>query len=324
MARKAKIVGIGAYLPQRVISNDELSQSLDTSDEWIRARTGIEARHFAVEDEATSDLAAHAARDALSQSGLTADDIDLVILATTTPDKTFPATAALVQQKLGMHHGAAFDVQAVCSGFVYGVSVAAAMVETGQANRALLVGADCMSRIIDHEDRGTAVLFGDGAGAIIVEACEANDETAPHILGSYLRSDGALSDLLYVDGGPSTTGTVGKLRMRGNEVYRHAVGKIAEAIESLLARHALSVSDIDWFVPHQANKRIIDGVAKRIGLPVEKTVVTVQLHANTSAASIPLALHHHVMGGHVKRGDLIMLEAMGGGLSWGANLLRWA
>ena len=228
-----------------------------------------------------------------------------------------------MQQKLGISHGAAFDVQAVCSGFIYGLSVASAMIESGQARRALLIGAETMTRLLDWSDRATAVLFGDGGGAVVLEETELAAADEPHIVGSYLRSDGNLKDLLYVDGGPSTTGTTGKLRMQGREVYRHAVGNIAEAINSLLAQHDLTVADIDWFVPHQANKRIIDGVAKRIGLPSEKTVVTIQDHANTSAASIPLALHELVKSGRVSSGDLIMLEAMGGGLTWGANLIRW-
>jgi 3-oxoacyl-[acyl-carrier-protein] synthase-3 len=324
MSRKAKITGIGSYLPAEVVSNDDLSKILDTSDEWITTRSGIKQRHRAAEGEATSDIALQAAQDALRVAGITAQDIDLIIVSTTTPDLTFPATAALVQKKLGIHHGAAFDVQAVCSGFVYGLSVASAMVEAGQAQRVLLIGAETMTRLLDWEDRATAVLFGDGGGAVVLEATEIDSPDAPHIVGSYLRSDGNLTDLLYVDGGPSTTGTTGKLRMQGREVYRHAVGNIAEAIESLLQKHDLSVDDIDWFVPHQANKRIIDGVAKKIGLPPEKTVVTVQNHANTSAASIPLALHDLVKSGRLASGDVIMLEAMGGGLTWGANLIIWA
>lgn len=324
MTRKAKIIGIGSYLPQEIISNDDLSKTLDTSDEWIVSRSGIKRRHQAAEGEATSDLAVSAAKSALADAGVSANDIDMIIVSTTTPDLTFPATAALVQQKLGISHGAAFDVQAVCSGFIYGLSVASAMIESGQARRALLIGAETMTRLLDWSDRATAVLFGDGGGAVVLEETELAATDEPHIVGSYLRSDGNLKDLLYVDGGPSTTGTTGKLRMQGREVYRHAVGNIAEAINSLLAQHDLTVADIDWFVPHQANKRIIDGVAKRIGLPSEKTVVTIQDHANTSAASIPLALHELVKSGRVSSGDLIMLEAMGGGLTWGANLIRWA
>lgn len=323
MSRKAKIIGIGSYLPEKTVSNDDLSKILDTSDEWITSRSGIKQRHQAGEGETTSDLAVHAARQALADAAVSTDDIDMIIVATTTPDLTFPATAALVQKKLGISHGAAFDVQAVCSGFVYGLSVASAMVETGQAKRVLFIGAETMTRLLDWDDRATAVLFGDGGGAVVIEATDIDTPNAPHIIGSYLRSDGNLTDLLYVDGGPSTTGTTGKLRMQGREVYRQAVGNIADAINSLLAAHDLKVDDIDWFVPHQANKRIIDGVAKRIRLPAEKTVITVQNHANTSAASIPLALHDLVKSGRVKSGDLIMLEAMGGGLTWGANLVRW-
>ena len=319
--RKATITGLGSYLPDETVSNDDLSQILDTSDEWIRSRSGIAQRHRAAEGEATSDLAVAAAKQALADAGCSPNDVDMIIVATTTPDKTFPATAALVQQKLGISHGAAFDVQAVCSGFVYGMSVGSAMIEAGQATCVLLIGADCMTRILDWEDRATAVLFGDGAGAVIMQATDAD---APHIIDSYLRSDGMLTDLLHVDGGVSSTGTVGHLRMQGREVYRHAVGNIAEAIETLLHRNALSIDDIDWFVPHQANARIIHGVADRIGLPREKTIVTIDQHANTSAASIPLALDSHAKTGQLKRGDLVMLEAMGGGLTWGANLLQWS
>ena len=319
--RKATITGLGSYLPDEIVSNDDLSQILDTSDEWIRSRSGIVQRHRAAEGEATSDLAVAAAKQALADAGCSPNDVDMIIVATTTPDKTFPATAALVQQKLGISHGAAFDVQAVCSGFVYGMSVGSAMIEAGQATCVLLIGADCMTRILDWEDRATSVLFGDGAGAVIMQATDAD---APHIIDSYLRSDGMLTDLLHVDGGVSSTGTVGHLRMQGREVYRYAVGNIAEAIETLLHRNALSIDDIDWFVPHQANARIIHGVADRIGLPREKTIVTIDRHANTSAASIPLALDSHAKTGQLKRGDLVMLEAMGGGLTWGANLLQWS
>ena len=326
MVQKTKIAGIGTYLPKNIITNKDLSKILDTSDAWIQSRSGIQQRHQADEGETTSDLAVSAAEAALAHAKLTPDDIDLIVVATTTPDLTFPATAALVQKKLGMRHGAAFDVQAVCSGFVYGLSVASAMLETGQAKRALLIGAETMTRLLDMQDRATAVLFGDGAGAIVLEACEVAPEdldTASHVMGSYLRSDGELSDILYVDGGPSTTGTTGHLRMQGREVYRHAVGNISDAINTLLQRTGMSIADVDWFVPHQANKRIIDGVAKKIGLPLEKTVVTIHQHANTSAASIPLALCQIVQEGKVRRGDIIMLEAMGGGLTWGANLIRW-
>ena len=323
MVTKAKITGIGSYLPQRIISNDELSKTMDTSDEWIVQRSGIQMRHQAAEGEFTSDLGVQAAQKALQHAGLTIDQIDLIVVATTTPDLTFPATAALIQKKLGMTHGAAFDVQAVCSGFVYGLSVTSAMIESGQAKNALLIGAETMTRLLNWQDRTTAVLFGDGAGAIVMSQCEITGPDQSHVLGSYLRSDGALSDILYVDGGPSTTGTTGHLIMEGREVYRHAVGNISDAIESLLASSGYQVADIDWFVPHQANRRIIEGVAKKIGLPPEKTVITVDKHANTSSASIPLALDLAVRDGRIKSGDLVMLEAMGGGLSWGSNLIRW-
>lgn len=324
MARKAIIIGTGSYLPDRIITNDDLAQTLDTSDEWIKSRSGIKTRHRAAPDELTSDLAVLAAKAAMQSASVTPDDIDLIVIATTTPDLTFPATAAIVQKKLGISHGAAFDMQAVCSGFVYGISIVAAMLESGQAKRALLIGAETMSRIIDWTDRSTAVLFGDGAGAVVIEARKTDNDAATGIIGSYLRSDGAYSDLLYVDGGPSSTGTTGHLQMNGPEVYRHAVGNIAEAINTLLAQSALTIDEVDWFVPHQANKRIIDGVAKKIGLPAEKTVLTIEKHANTSAASIPLALDALSKSGRLRSGDLVMLEAMGGGLSWGANLIRWA
>jgi 3-oxoacyl-[acyl-carrier-protein] synthase-3 len=326
MSRKTKIIGIGSYLPKKVVSNEDLTKILDTSDEWIQSRSGIQQRHQAAEGETTSDLAFEAAQAALANAKLSPADIDLIIVATTTPDLTFPATAALVQKKLGMRHGAAFDVQAVCSGFVYGLSVASAMLETGQATRALLIGAETMTRLLDMEDRSTAVLFGDGAGAVVLEAVDVAPDgldTASHVIGSYLRSDGELSDILYVDGGPSTTGTTGHLRMQGREVYRHAVGNISDAINTLLQQSDMTIADVDWFVPHQANKRIIDGVAKKIGLPIEKTVVTIHQHANTSAASIPLALCQIVQESKVRSGDIVMLEAMGGGLTWGANLIRW-
>ena len=323
MVTKAKITGIGSYLPQRIISNDELSKTMDTSDEWIVQRSGIQMRHQAAEGEFTSDLGVQAAQKALQHAGLTIEQIDLIVVATTTPDLTFPATAALIQKKLGMTHGAAFDVQAVCSGFVYGLSVTSAMIECGQAKNALLIGAETMTRLLNWQDRTTAVLFGDGAGAIVMSQCEITGPDQSHVLGSYLRSDGTLSDILYVDGGPSTTGTTGHLIMEGREVYRHAVGNISDAIESLLASSGYQVADIDWFVPHQANRRIIEGVAKKIGLPPEKTVITVDKHANTSSASIPLALDLAVCDGRIKSGDLVMLEAMGGGLSWGSNLIRW-
>lgn len=323
IVRKAKVIGIGSYLPEKIVSNDELAQTIDTSDEWITQRSGIRQRHVAAEGELTSDLGTHAARRALDSAGVSLTDIDMVIVATTTPDLTFPATAALIQKKLGIHHGAAFDVQAVCSGFVYGMSVASAMIESGQAQCVLMIGAETMTRLLDWSDRTTAVLFGDGAGAVVLQACAVENADASYVMGSYLRSDGAYSDILYVDGGASSTGTTGHLRMQGREVYRHAVGNISDAILSLLDSSGHSVDDIDWFVPHQANERIINGVAKKIGLPPERTVISVDQHANTSSASIPLALDLAVRDGRIKSGDLVMLEAMGGGLSWGANLLRW-
>ncbi len=324
MFRRAKITGIGAYLPKEIVSNDDLAKVLDTNDEWIQSRSGIKARHRAAEGETTSDLALQAAQAAMADAGVTSDDIDLIVVATTTPDLTLPATAALVQKKMGVKHGAAFDVQAVCSGFVYGLSIVSAMMEAGQATRALLIGAETISRILNWQDRSTAVLFGDGAAAVVLEATDIETLDAPHIIGSYLRSDGTEADLLMTTGGVSATGTVGHMLMEGREVYRHAVNNIVEAIEALLVRYDLAVDDIDWFVPHQANKRIIDSVGKKIGLPPEKTVITIDQHANTSAASIPLALHHLVQQGELKSGDLIMLESMGAGLTWGANLIRWA
>ena len=295
---------------------------MDTSDEWITERSGIRTRHQAADGETTSDLAMQAGAAALGKAGLTANDIDLIVVATTTPDLTFPATAALVQQKLGMSGGASFDVQAVCSGFVYGLSVVSAMIENGTARRALLIGAETMTRLLDWQDRGTAVLFGDGAGAVIVEGVTGAPDDR-QVLGSYLRSDGNLWEILHVDGGPSTNGLTGHLRMAGREVYRHAVGNISDAINSLLQQTGYTIDDIDWFVPHQANRRIIDGVARKIGLPPEKTIITIDRHANTSAASIPLALHAAVEAGQIKAGDMVMTEAMGGGLTWGANLIRW-
>ena len=322
MNNRAQIISTGSYLPEKIITNHDLAKIMDTSDEWITERSGIRARHQAAEGETTSDLAMQAGAAALANAGLAANDIDLIVVATTTPDLTFPATAALVQQKLGISGGAAFDVQAVCSGFVYGLSVVSAMIENGSAQRALLIGAETMTRLLDWQDRGTAVLFGDGAAAVIVEGvtCAPDDR---QVLGSYLRSDGNLWEILHVDGGPSTNGLTGHLRMAGREVYRHAVGNISDAINSLLRQTGYSIDDIDWFVPHQANRRIIDGVARRIGLPPEKTIITIDRHANTSAASIPLALHTAVEAGQIKPGDMVMTEAMGGGLTWGANLIRW-
>ena len=321
--RRATIIGVGSYLPEKIISNADLEKTLDTSNEWIVTRSGIHNRHQAAEGETTSDLAAAAAHSALADAALQIDDIDLIVVATTTPDLTFPATAALVQKKLGMRHGAAFDVQAVCSGFVYGLGVVASLLETRQAERALFIGAETMTRLLDWNDRSTAVLFGDGAGAVIVEARDVTPD-APQIIASYLRSDGQLSDILYVDGGVSTNQITGHLTMQGREVFRHAVANISDAILSLLQQSDYKIEDVDWFVPHQANKRIIDAVAKKAGLPEGKTIVTIENHANTSAASIPLALHAGVQDGRIQSGHLVLTEAMGGGLGWGANLIRWA
>jgi len=322
--RRAIITGCGSYLPDCVVTNDDLASRVDTSDAWIVERTGIRERHIAAEDEATSDLALAAARRALKDAGLTANDIDLIIVATATPDLTFPATAALVQAGLGMTGGFAFDLQAVCSGFVYALATADNFIKAGQSQRALVIGAEVFSRILDWSDRGTCVLFGDGAGAVVLEAAEGEGTSADRgVLTSHLHSDGRLKDLLFADGGPATTGTSGVVRMRGREVFRHAVGKLSEVIEESLEALSLSPLDLDWIVPHQANQRILDGTARKMSIPTEKVVVTVDRHANTSAASIPLALDVAVKDGRIKRGDLLLLEAMGGGLTWGAAILRW-
>ena len=317
------VTGVGAYLPERVVSNDDLAKMVETSDEWIRERTGITQRRAAAEGQFTSDLAVEAAREALKAAGRTAADVDLIIVATTTPDLTFPATAAIVQRKLGIGVCPAFDVQAVCSGFVYALSVADGFTARGHAKCALVIGAETLTRILDYTDRGTCVLFGDGAGAVVVEALEGQGTVADRGLLSFaLRSDGNKQDLLYVDGGPSSTGTVGHIRMVGNQVFRHAVVNIAEAVEAACAKAGVQVADIDWFVPHQANHRILMGVAHRLGLDEDKVISTVAMHANTSAASIPLALAVGIADGRVKPGQLVLLEAMGGGFTWGACLLR--
>jgi 3-oxoacyl-[acyl-carrier-protein] synthase-3 len=322
--RRARIIGCGSALPERVVTNAELAQKVDTSDEWIVQRTGISVRHIAAPDERTSDLALAAARKALAMAKVEGSDLDLIVLATTTPDQTFPATAVRVQAALGMTRGAAFDIQAVCSGFVYALSIADNMIRLGQARTALVIGAETFSRLLDWTDRGTCVLFGDGAGAVVLRAVEGGGSTDdPGILSTHLHSDGRHEDKLYVDGGPSSTGTVGHVRMEGREVFKHAVVNLAEVVEEALAANGLSPSDIDWLVPHQANKRIIDATARKLDLPPEKVVLTVQKHANTSAASIPLALAEAVNDGRVKPGDLVLLEAMGGGLTWGAALVRW-
>ena len=321
---RSVVRGFGTSLPKRVLTNGELESMVDTSDEWIVQRTGIRQRHIAGEGETTASLGEGAARAALDRAGLTAADIDLVIVATSTPDNTFPAVAVDIQNRLGMHHGFAFDVQAVCSGFVYAVTTADAYIRGGIARRALVIGAETFSRILDWTDRTTCVLFGDGAGAIVLEAAEGEGTVGDRgVLTAQLRSDGAHRDKLYVDGGPSSTGTVGHLRMEGREVFKHAVGMITDVIEAAFDATGLTAGDLDWMVPHQANKRIIDGSARKLGIPLEKVVVTVDLHGNTSAASIPLALSAAAADGRIKEGDLVLLEAMGGGFTWGAVLLRW-
>ena len=313
--------GAGSALPRKVVTNDELAQRVDTSDEWIRARTGITARHIAGEGETTGSLAAAAARAALADAGISPDEIDLIVLATATPDSTFPATATQVQDALGCHGGIAFDVAAVCSGFLYALATADSMLRTGMAKCALVIGAETFSRILDWEDRATCVLFGDGAGAFVLRA-EESGEDGPGLLATKLHADGAHGELLYVDGGPSTTGTVGKLRMKGREVFRHAVVNLAQVLEDVLKQTGHQATELDWVVPHQANLRILDATASKLGLPFEKVVVTVDKHANTSAASVPLAFDVAWRDGRIKRGDLVMLEAMGGGFTWGASLLR--
>lgn len=322
--KRSIVLGTGSYLPARRLTNDDLAKMVDTSDEWIVQRTGIHARHIAAEGEFTSDLAVAAARKALEAAGCQPTDIDLIILATATPDNTFPASAVTVQHKLGISGGFAFDVHAVCSGFVYALATADAYLRGGMARRALVIGAETFSRILDWEDRTTCVLFGDGAGAIVLEAGEGEGTTADRgVLTSHLRSDGAHRDKLYVDGGPSSTQTVGHLRMQGKEVFRHAVSMITDVVEAAFEATGTDAEALDWFVPHQANRRIIDASAKKLGIDPEKIVVTLEDHGNTSAASIPLALDQAVRDGRVRRGDLIMLEAMGGGFTWGASLLRW-
>ncbi len=323
MTLRAVVKGVGHYLPARVVPNAELEALVQTSDEWIRSRSGIERRHFVAEGQTTSDLATLAAQAALSHAGLVPDDVDAIVLATSTADLTFPSAATMVQGKLGMTQGFAFDVQAVCAGFVYALSTANALIVSGQAKRVLVIGAETFSRLMDWEDRATCVLFGDGAGALVLEAQEATGTSADRgILSTDLHSDGRFKDLLYVDGGVST-GTTGHLRMQGKEVFRHAVEKLAETAHAALDKAGLTGEDVDWIVPHQANIRIIEGTAKRMQVPMERVVVTVQDHGNTSAASIPLALSVGVQRGQIKQGDLLVTEAIGGGLAWGAVVLRW-
>lgn len=324
----SRLLGTGSALPERIVTNDELARMVDTTDEWIVARTGIRQRHIAGEGETTATLATRAARAALEDAGLTPADIDLIIIATATPDNTFPATATKVQHALGCNGCIAFDVAAVCSGFLYAIATADSLLKTGAARRALVIGAETFSRILDWEDRTTCVLFGDGAGAVVLEAPgiagPADDAASPRagIIATRLHADGAQHDLLYVDGGPSTTQTVGHLRMKGREVFRHAVVNLAEVLGEVLEDAGVSVEEIDWVVPHQANARILDATAKKLGIPPEKVIVTVDRHANTSAASVPLALDVARRDGRIKPGDLVMLEAMGGGFTWGASLLR--
>jgi 3-oxoacyl-[acyl-carrier-protein] synthase-3 len=320
----SRILGTGSALPARVVTNAELAETVDTSDEWIIERTGIRQRHIAGEGETTATLATAAARAALEDAGVDASSIGLIVLATATPDNTFPATATKVQAALGCNGGIAFDVAAVCSGFLYALSIADSMLKNGMAKRALVIGAETFSRILDWEDRTTCVLFGDGAGAVVLEAAsgEPAGPDTPGIVGTRLHADGAQHDLLYVDGGPSTTQTVGHVRMRGQEVFRHAVVNLADVLKEVLEETGVSVDQIDWVVPHQANKRILDATARKLGISPDKVIVTVQAHANTSAASVPLALDVARKDGRIKPGDLVMLEAMGGGFTWGASLIR--
>ena len=317
--RRSVVLGVGSALPKRQVTNDELASQVDTSDEWIVERTGIRSRYVAGDGETTASLATDAARRALEHAGITAADIDLIVLATATPDQTFPSSATKVQAALGISDCIAFDVHAVCTGFLYALSVADSMLRSGNAQKALVIGAETFSRILDWEDRATCVLFGDGAGALVLSA----EQTEDGILATKLHADGRHNDLLFVDGGPSTTGTVGKLRMKGREVFRHAVVNLADVLTEVLADAGLSAADVDWVVPHQANARILDATAKKLGLPSEKVVMTVERHANTSAASVPLAFDTAVKDGRIKRGDIVVLEAMGGGFTWGAAALRY-
>jgi len=324
MKQRSVVLGCGGYLPERVVTNDELAKSLDTSNEWIVERTGICERHIAADGEFTSHLATKAAERALAAAGLGAGDVDLIVLATATPDETFPATATRVQAELGMTRGAAFDVQAVCSGFIYALAVADNFIKVGQAGTALVIGAETFSRILDWTDRGTCVLFGDGAGAIVMRGEPTrNDPRERGVLSTHLHSDGRHHDLLYVDGGPSSTRTVGHLRMTGREVFRHAVTKLSAVVREALDANGVTPENIDWLVPHQANKRILEGTARHLNISPDKVISTVERHANTSAASIPLALAESVEKGLIKRDQLLLLEAIGGGFAWGSSLVRW-
>ncbi len=335
MSVRSEIIGCGSYLPERIVTNAELAEQLDTSDEWIVSRTGIKQRHVVADGELTSDLAYQAANNAIQHADFDAADIDLVILATATPDKTFPATATKVQSMLGLRNGAAFDVQAVCSGFIYGLSIADNFIKSGQVKSAVVIGAESFTRLLDWKDRSTCVLFGDGAGAVVLRAFEdtelpdSDDRTGKHhnkhrgILSTHLHSDGKHTELLHADGGPSSTGTIGHVQMEGREVFRHAVTNLSSIVDEALAANNLNYSDIDWLVPHQANKRIIESTARKLKMPLERVVVTVDQHANTSAASIPLALDVAVKDGRIQRGDLVLMEAMGSGFTWGAALVGW-
>ncbi|HYC15127.1 MAG TPA: beta-ketoacyl-ACP synthase III [Stellaceae bacterium] len=326
MLYRSLVVGCGGYLPEKVVTNAELAKRLETTDEWIVQRTGIRQRHIAAPGELTSDLAVAAARPALRAAGMAGSDLDLIVLATATPDHTFPATATKVQQALGMTRGAAFDVQAVCSGFIFALATADSMIRTGLARTALVIGAETFSRILDWSDRGTCVLFGDGAGAVVLQGvpiAEGEERGMRGVLSTHLHSDGSHYDLLYVDGGPSTTGTAGHLRMEGREVFRHAVQRLAEVVDEALTASGIAPAEIDWLVPHQANRRIIESMARKLDLAPEKVVVTIERHANTSAASVPLALAEATADGRIREGHLVLLEAMGGGLTWGASLVRW-
>ncbi|MEZ5737288.1 MAG: beta-ketoacyl-ACP synthase III [Novosphingobium sp.] len=320
--RRSVLLGTGSALPRRAVGNEELARMIDTSDEWIVERTGIHNRYIAGDDETTSSLAIDACKGAIEAAGVEANTIDLIILATATPDQTFPATATIVQDALGCNGGIAFDVAAVCSGFLYALAVADSMLRSGAASRALVIGSETFSRILDWEDRSTCVLFGDGAGAILLEARDEEGARPRGVLATKLHADGAHNQLLYVDGGPSTTGTVGKLRMKGREVFRHAVVNLSVVLKEVLDEAGIGIEEIDWLVPHQANARILDATAKKLSLPPEKVIMTVGDHANTSAASVPLALDTAVRSGRIREGDLVMLEAMGGGFTWGASLIR--
>ncbi len=321
---RSRFLSVGSYLPENLVTNEMLAERVDTSDDWIIERTGIRQRHIAAEGEFTSDLATAAARQALTRADISPDEIDVIIVATATPDQTFPATATRVQANLGMTDGFAFDVQAVCSGFVYALSVADGLLRSGQARTALVIGAETFSRILDWEDRTTCVLFGDGAGAVILRADALTDPAnQPGIIASKLRSDGRYGDLLFVDGGPSSTGSVGHVRMKGKEVFRHAVTNLTSVMREVLEQAHMTSDDVDWIVPHQANRRILDGTAQKLGLSPDRIIITVDRHANTSAASVPLALEAAVTDGRIKRGQMVLFEAMGGGFTWGASIARW-